>query len=273
MKLKTLGVAMLLAAGTVGVAYATPVNLVSNGDFSQTQSPVANPTRPTGFGSLGSGVGGIYGQSGSCTTGDFITGWTGNSGYEIWYSSAAAASTVEPCAYYHGETQVTSPISAPPSGAGSGSFVGMDGISSPVPNASISQTVNGLIAGHKYTVSFYWGNTQLLNRQGNTTEYLKVSLGNSSQDTVTNSIGTHGWSGWAHVSMTFIADSTSDVLSFLSIGTPNSLPPFAVLTGVSMHAVPEPPELALFGGGLLGLGLLTVFARRRALRKQDGNLA
>jgi hypothetical protein len=43
-----------------------------------------------------------------------------------------------------------------------------------------------------------------------------------------------------------------------------------LLGGVSVHAVPEPPALAMFGGGLLGLGLLTVFTRRRALReKQD----
>jgi hypothetical protein len=42
-----------------------------------------------------------------------------------------------------------------------------------------------------------------------------------------------------------------------------------LLTGVSVtQNVPEPPALALFGGGLLGLGLLTVFARRRALRHQ-----
>ena len=164
-----------------------------------------------------------------------------------------------------------SPISAPPAGAGSGTFVGLDGISSPIPNAGVSQTVSGLTSGKNYSVSFYWGNTQLLNRTGDTTEYLTVSLGGQSFNTVTNSIGTHGWSGWALKSFTFTASSTSELLSFLSVGTPNSLPPFAVLTGVSITQVPEPPELAIFGGGLLGLGLLIMYARRREMRRRDAD--
>lgn len=264
MKLITLGIVAALAVGSIGMAQAT--ELLTNGDFSQT-SPTK--TGPTGFGSLGGGVGGTYGASGSCSTGDFITGWTGNGGYEIWYNNYSAASSTEPCAYYHGETQKLSPITDPSAaGASFTSFVGMDGITSPVPNAGISQSVGGLTSGHMYKVTFWWGSTQLQNRTGDTTEYLQVSLGGApSQNTVTNSIGTHDWSGWSKVSMFFTADSTTDVLNFLSIGTPNSLPPFALLGGVSMQMVPEPPELAMFGGGLLGLGLLTVFARRRALRR------
>ncbi|MGH8113632.1 MAG: hypothetical protein ACREPS_01060 [Rhodanobacteraceae bacterium] len=261
--------ATLLAACAVGIAHATPTDLITNGDFSQ-----SSHTAPWQFGT-NSGGGQFFG-GGSCTYGgNSITGWQGNGGYEIWYNSSAAASTVEPCTQYS-ETQLLSPISAPPAGAGSGSFVGLDGISSPIPNAGISQMINGLVAGAKYTVTFYWGNTQLLNRSGPTTEYLTVSLGSQSFDTSVNSIGTHGWSGWAPVSFTFTADSASELLGFLSIGTPDSLPPFAVLTGISMYQdVPEPSDLATFGGGLLGLGLLIVFARRREMRRRaaEGNNA
>lgn len=275
MRLSTLCMATLLAVGAVGIAHATP-NLVLNGNFSN-QSSTTNPAQ---FGS-NSGGGTIFG-TGSCTYGgQTVANWTGNGGYLISYPDLASTST-EPCTQWSGETQTLSPINTTglPAGTTDVSFVGMDGIDSPIPHGSISQTINGLTSGAKYTVSFYWGNTQLLNRTGDTTEYLTVSLGGQSFDTVTNSIGTHGWSDWAPVSFTFTPDSSTgagwNVLSFLSVGTPNSLPPFAVLTGVSMtQNVPEPPELAMFGSGLLGLGLLIVFARRREMRRRatDGNSA
>lgn len=87
-------------------------------------------------------------------------------------------------------------------------------------------------------------------------------------DTPTASIGTHDFRGWMQQSFVFTPDSTSGLLSFLSYGQPG-LPPFAPLTGVTLNRnVPEPPMLALFGSGLLGPGLLTLFARRRAPRER-----
>ncbi|HEX7325972.1 MAG TPA: hypothetical protein VF292_11575 [Rhodanobacteraceae bacterium] len=100
-----------------------------------------------------------------------------------------------------------------------------------------------------------------------------MSLFGQSQNTDTFSIGTHSFEGWQHVSFGFTADSSSSILKFLSFGTPSGLPPMALLTNVSL-AVPEPPVLALFGFGLLGLGLATVVARRRARRDDaDGDIA
>lgn len=136
-------------------------------------------------------------------------------------------------------------------------------------NGSIEQTVNNLVTGAKYTVRFYWGSTQEMSRTGATTEKLKVSLGSQSFVTPINSIPTHGWSGWASQSFTFTANSASEILNFFSIGTPGGLPPIAVLSGVSMtQNVPEPPVWAMFGIGLFGLGLLTVSARRREMRRR-----
>jgi hypothetical protein len=64
----------------------------------------------------------------------------------------------------------------------------------------------------------------------------------------------------------FTADATSEVLSFLAIGTPisPSVPPFSLLDSVSMMAVPEPSTWAMMALGFAGLGLAGYRARRAA---------
>ena len=265
MRLSTLCMATLLAAGAVGIAHAT---LVTNGDFSQA-TPVQNePTQFTGAVNNN----GFDGSGNPCTYGggSFVTGWQGNGGYGIWYPSAAAASGTTSCNQYNTNTtqRLPSVVIAPPTGPGT--FVGLDGQSDIA--AGISQTINGLTSGAKYTVSFYWANTQEMSRLGPTTEQFDVSLGAQHHLTSVSSIGTQGWSGWMQQSFTFTAGSASELLNFLSVGTPSGAPPFALLSGVSMtQNVPEPPVLAMFGGGLLGLGLLIVFARRREMHRRDAD--
>ena len=270
MRLSTLCMAALLAVGGVGVADATATNLIHNGDFSQT---LPTHTGPTQFGgALRNGHDG----NGSCSYGgQFVSSWTGTQGYEIWYPSAAAASGSTACNQFNGSATQRLPalVEAPPVGAGT--FVGLDGENSTY-RAAIQQTIDGLNSGASYTVGFYWASTQEMSRTGPTTEQFQVSLGGQSFVTGINSIGTHGWAPWQQESFTFTADASMgagwNVLNFLSIGTPGNLPPFAVLTGVSMtQNVPEPPELAMFGGGLFGLGLLIMVARRREMRRRDAD--
>ncbi|MGH8233867.1 MAG: PEP-CTERM sorting domain-containing protein [Rhodanobacteraceae bacterium] len=306
MRFQTLCMAAVLAVGAVGIAHATPFNggLITNGDFSAT-SP--GQTIPTQFGDIAGTPGYIQSKkngnivSKSCgnLSGNFITGWTGNSkSYEIWYPNAKAAHGTNPCTSQNSTyapnfpQRMSKKITAPPLIASpTGSFIGLDGIGPYDPangvnltNASISQQVFGLVAGDEYTVSFWWGNTQLQNRTGSTTEQLQVFLDTEypvkgdtyAYATPIVGIPKQGFSGWTEESFTFTADSTSTWLSFLSVGTPDSLPPFAVLTGVSMFQnikVPEPSDLAMFGGGLFGLGMLIVFARRREIRRRaaDGD--
>jgi hypothetical protein len=74
------------------------------------------------------------------------------------------------------------------------------------------------------------------------------------------------FSGWTLETFGFTAAATSEVLSFLAVGSPaNSLPPFALVDGVSLTSVPEPSTWAMMLAGFGGLGF-AAFRRRRRTR-------
>lgn len=139
-----------------------------------------------------------------------------------------------------------------------GNYLAQDGDSTH--NVAITQTVTGLTIGQDYNVSFYWAAGQQHGFDGATTEKWQVTLGSQTQSTPVFSLATHGFSGWMQQTMTFTATSTSSLLSFLAVGTPNGLPPFALLDGVSLMAIPEPGTYALVILALLGFIL---FRRNR----------
>ncbi len=264
--------ATALTAITAGVAHA---NMIQNGTFAQT-SPTK--TVSTQFGT-------------SYSAGNFITSWTGNNGYEIWYPSASAATSEDAVGQYTGTgREFLWSAMAPPNG--STTFVGLDGDSSNGVASSISQSVTGLTVGTTYAVSFNWAGAQMASRTGATTDMLAVSLSSnwmsngsynygstinpanggigcgsngSWQVTCALSNASEGFTGWKSDTMTFTATSGSEWLNFLSVGTPSSFPPMALLTNVSLVQAPEPGALALLGGGLLALGFALI-QRRRAQR-------
>jgi hypothetical protein len=129
----------------------------------------------------------------------------------------------------------------------------------------ISQTINGLVAGKTYALSFYWAGAQQAGYTGATTDQLLVSLGAQTVDTSILNVASQGFSGWTQTTLDFTATGTSELLSFLAQGTPAVTdPPFALLDGVDLEQVTPPaPDVAstlgLFGFAAVALG----FAGRR----------
>lgn len=229
--------ATLVALSAATAAQAVPV--ITNGDFSMS-SYTANSQFGSGYGGQG------------------VTGWTGNGGYDIYFTSPSAATTQSAASQYPGNNEKLWAVTSSPTG---GAFVALDGDPSVGGGGGISQTVTGLTAGQIYAVTFSWGAGQLQSRNGATTEQLAVSLGGQTLDTSVVSNPNRSFTGWFTTTLDFTATAGSELLSFLSIGTPNGLPPIATLDGVSIAAVPptsvpEPASLALLGLPMLGLSLL-----------------
>jgi hypothetical protein len=144
-----------------------------------------------------------------------------------------------------------------------GNYVGADGA---YEVGAITQTINGLTIGELYTVGFYWAGAQQSGFNGATTEQWDVSLGSQEQSTTVVDNASHGFTGWEFQSFTYTATSSSEVLSFLAVGTPTGVPPFVLLDGVSMaETSPEPGTwILMFGGLMAGLGFLRL--KKRLMR-------
>jgi hypothetical protein len=141
-----------------------------------------------------------------------------------------------------------------------GAFIGADGAFQDEP---IQQVITGLVAGQEYAVSFDWAAAQQASFSGVTSSGWDVSLGAETHSTGNLGIGNHGFSGWQQSTFDFFATGTSETLSFLSTGTGGAAePPFSLLDGVSLTAVPEPSTWAMM---VVGFGLLGYagFRRRR----------
>ena len=227
-----------LSALCASFAHATPINVI-NSNFEQTTTNTSSE------------FGGRY-------PGQQVTGWTTN-GYNFVYRSGTADTTGAASEY--GTIKIWGPGDGSANGLtasspAGGNFLAMDGA---YEQDAISQTLSGLTPGAITTVTFYFAGAQQYGFTGTNTEQLKVSLGDQTQLTPVLNNTSEGFTGWNQYSFSFATKSSSEVLSFLAIGTPSGVPPFSLLDGVSVSdntasPVPEPSSLALLATGLTSIG-------------------
>jgi hypothetical protein len=146
-----------------------------------------------------------------------------------------------------------------PNSPDGGNMIGDDG--DVTYRAPLFQTISGLMVGTAYDLTFYQASAQQGGFGSSTTEDWQVSLGSDTQNSTTMS--TPGGATWNLQSMTFIATSTSELLSFLAISPSGGEPPVALLADVSLTA-PEPGTFAVLSVGLLGLLTVVRLRSRRA---------
>ena len=220
--------ATLLALATVGGG--TQANLVTNGSFESTTAVIT-----------------------STMTTVTVTAW-GNSdiGEAIVLPSWYPSGQIFPGVGFAGAVPQSSPDG--------GNFLISDG---DYHNSLITQTINGLVTGNFYTLSFYQmlaQDTELnITIPGPVSGHWQVALGTNTQNSagMTGNGATNTFTNWQQQTMTFQAGNTSEVLSFFSVGVGD--PPLLGLDGISLNAVPEPASLGL---AVLGFALLGQKYRR-----------
>jgi hypothetical protein len=233
MNLKT-AVALLASAALAMPAMAA--NLVTNGDF---EADIGQGTQQLWYGGGGT-----------------LTGWNWD-GFNWYYPNLVEAQTNNITGQIYGPLNgQNNGLSLSPTG---GAFMTLDGDAS-FPG-HLTQSISGLTAGKAYKVTFSWAGAQQAGFQGPTwAKGLTVSLGNQSYVTSELAGPEGSFQPWRTETATFTAGSTTETLSFLARGLPGGQPPFVLLDGISLSAVPEPASWAML---LMGFGLVGAAARRR----------
>jgi len=241
MKIRSAIIGGLALAFSMGSAHA--VQLVTNGNFT----------------TLSNGVG----QFDTNTT---ATGWSANGGYNFVFSSANQASQ----GIYGGVSLWDAANGGNNSwnglAAGGGNFAALDG---DFESRALTQTVNGLVAGKTYNLTFNYAFGQQKGFDGATIQSLAADIGSTAWSSANFNVANHGFTGWQSEDLRFKATSTSEVLSFLATGN-LPVPPFALVSNVSLTAaVPEMSTWAMMLAGFASLG----FAGHRRVRNRDNNRA
>ena len=182
--------------------------------------------------------------------------WSTNSYTFLVFPGTAQTNIGNGVKLYPGITHIM-PATSPDKG----NFVAADGA---YQTGFISQTINGLAPGQLYQLSFYQAEAQQQGYNGDTTDRFQVTLGAQTQLSEVFTNLSNDFTPWVKETLTFSATSSSEVLSFLAVGTPTGVPPFALLDGVSLVQAPEPGTVWLFSGALLACsaGLRMLRAKR-----------
>jgi len=164
------------------------------------------------------------------------TDWASNS-----YASIDAPNTADDP--FAPAVPVWGPFPNPPLG---GNFLQDDG--SPGLSLPVTQTINGLTVGQSYNLSFYQAGGQQVNDYGATSDYWQVSLGSQTQNSAVMNVPSAGVFPWQAQTLPFTATSTSEVQSFLSVGS-GGVPPMVFLADPDLEStVPEPSAFLLLAG-------------------------
>jgi len=255
--MKAFGMAALAAVGAAALPATAGANLVLNGNF-------ASLTGPTNS---------FIGYAGYTQLNDWSYGSAPYPNAAVFTFAGANSFPGAPQGPY-GALGYNYPLYGPGTGysngfvapPGGGNFLASDGEAAY--STPISQTISGLIPGRNYILSFVWAGNQFLDASSESYSLplsidWQVTLGSETFTTPVVGYPSHGFTGWMTTSFTYTATSTSEVLSFLAQGTPNGLPPVALLDGVSLTA-PEPASWSLVLLGIVGLGAVVASKRRRS---------
>jgi hypothetical protein len=287
-------IALVGFLAVVSAGFETPArasNFITNGTFTSTT------------GTFAAAGGGIVTDSG-WTTGGSLSSWSvvdvsSSSGLVFLYTDGNQGSTATNgegisltgrfggfSLYDPGNVAGTTPSGGaiPNTSPGGGNFIVADGASGY--DVAIYQSLTGLTSGEVYAVSFWYAAGQQYSFTGTTTEGWQVSLesgaqttqvtanGTTIQDTPTQAgsgLASGSFQAWAQETFYFTASGTSQVLTFLSMGTPSGQPPAVLLSDVTMDSTtPEPASVTFFAIGMASLiGLL--WYRRNRDRKATGS--
>jgi len=234
--------AVALFGSLIASSALAGTNLVTNGDFSLAQGQgscqVNYNCSVTGWSSP-NGFNFDFLPNTATTTG--ATGQYGN--FTLWGAANGGNNT------WNGNG---------PTGLSGANFIAADGAFNVSP---LTQTIVGLVAGQTYQLSFDWAGAQQTGYYTATSEQWSVSLGSQTLTTQVAQNSPEGFTGWMVATLDFTATSSSELLSFLAVGTPDGEPPFSLLTGVDLEkVVSEPASLAAL---LVGLTAVGVVRRRR----------
>ena len=233
-------------------------NLVTNGSFQ-----VTGATTSFQFGTIDSAYISRQGGNTSYVAPGTVSGWSTTDGFNFVFvkgsASAGATSmfstTASPAPFnvYSGSAVANGAVFNYQSPTG-GNYIAADGGFPYLHGdavAPITQSISGLKVGMGYTLSFSWAAAQETGYTGNTTEQWQVSLGGQTDSTQVYSNPSLGFSGWMSATFSYVATSTTELLSFLAVGTPDSQPPMLLLANVTL--VPEPASSAVLITGIVGL--------------------
>jgi hypothetical protein len=254
---------LLMATAFGAAAHAS--EFVQNGGFELlTGAPSTSFEYDPAFAATGSGTGTVNNWS--------VVNQPGQVAYNI-LERDATATTIQPANRFSGTGQnqdlyaLPSNTNTAPFNVGN-NFMALDGDPGDATHqgvqGALQQTINGLTVGATYRLTFDFAADQLQDRTGPTTEYLHVSLDGQSHDTDVLHDASQSATPWELETMFFTATSTSEVLSFLSVGTPTGEPPVALLDNVSLQSVPEPATWGLMMVGVAAIGASLRMRRRAA---------